>query len=280
MNILVTGAHGFLGKHLSEYYSSTGHNVYALGRKQLDIVNHDHVTNFFDNNDIDVVLHAAVKGGARGEKDTYEDLVANLQMFRNLKEQSDKFRVMISFGSGAEFDRRSAIIRAREEDIFISHPEDYYGLAKNIIAREIIGFDGNIINLRLFGCFGSYEKETRMIKGNVIKAKNTGKIVIHQNKMMDFFCVNDLCKVVDNIIDSPSAFAYRDLNMCYRDKRSLVDVAEIIVNNLQKDDIRVILNKEDMDMSYTGCSAKLESIGIPFDGLENGIKEVVKNYVR
>lgn len=274
MNILITGANGFLGKHLVEYYENSDHHVMACGREELDVTNRKSVQEYFHKNKVDIVLHAAVKGGARAEKDTYEDLIMNLQMFRNLKEHANKFRTMVSFGSGAEFDRRKPTIRAREEDIFISQPEDYYGMSKNIIAREIVQFDGNIINLRLFGCFGTHEKGTRMIKGNILKSRNTGKIVIHQNKMMDFFYVDDLCKVIDNIIEHPSDFEFKDLNMCYQNKKSLVDIAEIIANNLQENNIRVILEEEEMSLSYTGHHSRLKRVGIQFAGLEKGIKEV------
>ena len=36
MNILITGAHGFLGKHFKEYFSKK-YTVYATGREDLNV---------------------------------------------------------------------------------------------------------------------------------------------------------------------------------------------------------------------------------------------------
>ena len=43
------------------------------------------------------------------------------------------FKLMINFGSGAEFERKRPIDKATEQTIFQRHPSDYYGLAKNLI---------------------------------------------------------------------------------------------------------------------------------------------------
>ena len=71
MNILITGANGFLGKHLNEHYSSKDHKIFSLGRQQLDITDKNDVDEFFKNNHIDIVLHTAINGGTRRDQDTF-----------------------------------------------------------------------------------------------------------------------------------------------------------------------------------------------------------------
>jgi len=184
---------------------------------------------------------------------------------------------MINFGSGAEFDRSRQIDNVEEDEIYERWPSDYYGQSKNLITREI-NKNSNIINLRLFGCFGFYEEKNRMIKGNILKIEQDKEIVIHQNKMMDFFYIKDLCRVIDYIIKDPDSFPYKDLNMCYKEKVDLEAVSKIIVNNnLHKESIRVIIEREGMSNSYSGCPNKLLSLDVDLLGLETGISEAYKS---
>ena len=274
MRILITGANGFLGRHFKEHYSGTEHKVFSLGRERLDVTDEKAVEKFFFSNDIDIVLHTAVKGGRRNESDTFDDFVDNVLMFRNLSRCSRQYKLMINFGSGAEFDRNRSIISAKEAEIHDRIPDDYYGQAKNLIAREISKHK-NIINLRLFGCFGHHESDARMIKGNILKAKKGGEIIVHQNKIMDFFYIKDLYSVIDHILKDPIGFPYKDLNVCYKEKKSLLDISRIISEkNLPFTRSRVILIDESSGNDYSGCSAKLMSLGIAFIGLDRAIQEM------
>ena len=274
MNILITGANGFLGKHFKEHYSSEEHKVFLLGRQQLDVTSKKAVDEFFKNNHIDIVLHTAVKGGRRGQPDTLDDFINNMLMFRNLSSHSNQYKLMINFGSGAEFDRSRSIASTKEAEIYDRIPSDYYGQAKNLIAREINKYE-NIINLRLFGCFGYHESDARMIKGNILKAIKGEEIIVHQNKIMDFFYIKDLCSIIDYILKDPNDFPYSDLNVCYKEKKSLLDVSTIISEkNLHSVEGRVILIDESSGNNYSGCPTKLMSLGIAFIGIERAIQEM------
>jgi nucleoside-diphosphate-sugar epimerase len=107
--VLVTGANGFLGKSISKHLSSAGHTVYALTRQGLDVSDENQVSKWFLNNEVDFVIHTAIKGGRRGSVDTYGDYVTNIKMFENLFDQRSKYSLMINFVSGAEFDRSNDI---------------------------------------------------------------------------------------------------------------------------------------------------------------------------
>ena len=68
MNILITGAKGFIGRALKSCLRHE-HEVHALGHRSLDLTNPVALKNFFEKNDIDIVLHTAIKGGRRNKKD-------------------------------------------------------------------------------------------------------------------------------------------------------------------------------------------------------------------
>ena len=57
-------------------------------------------------------------------------------MFGNLFRNKDKFKLMINFGSGAEFDRTIEISNACTDDLKDRTPQDFYGMSKKIITNE------------------------------------------------------------------------------------------------------------------------------------------------
>ena len=268
--ILITGANGFLGHELVEYYSQTSHRVITAPRHVVDFSDADAVDDFFASNHIDFVWHTAVKYGS-----TLENFTANMNMFYNLKKHSGKYKTMVSFGSGAAFDRATDIEEAKEEEVLLGYPDDHYGLAKNIIAREILAHNGNIINLRLFGCFGKHEKDTRFISRALMHASAGRPIVVDQNKKMDFCYVGDVIKVLDFILEE-HIMEYRDINMCYERKWTLQQIAQLI-NSLIDDHKGVTTKNIAPGLSYTGMSTRLAALGLNLIGLQGGIAQMLQS---
>lgn len=271
MNILITGCDGFLGKEFSSYFSNKKYNLLLTNRDTLDVINPEDVNCFFNNNNVDIVLHTAIKGGRRDSHDKYDDFLDNLSMFGNLVANKNKFKLMINFGSAAEFDKSKNIESAEEARFLKELPCDYYGLSKNIIARQIAGIDDKIVNLRLFGCFGQNEHDFRMIKHNINRYKNKKSIIIHKDRMMDFFYVGDLCEVINHYVNVLGVGLPKDVNMSYVEKTSLLDIANII-NKLDNHRVMIEIISDENEKSYTGDSTKLLSLDIPLKGVEYGIR--------
>jgi nucleoside-diphosphate-sugar epimerase len=277
MNILVTGANSFLGKEFASYFrDKKQYNLILTDRKTLDVSNREQVIEYFNGNNIDIVLHTAIKGGSRGHEDTYEDFVQNITMFNNLRSIRDRVKKIINFGSGASFDRERSINFFSEKEIFNSSclPRDYYGLAKNLICKEILRVNDNIINFRIFGCFGSREKETRFIKSAINNYRNKEPIIIHKNKKMDFFFVEDLCAAVEfYIADHRINHMPADINIVYAEKITLLEIAQYI-NGLSDYRVKIKVLDDEYGKDYTGDGKALGYYHIPFVGLKKGIKSV------
>ena len=250
--ILVTGANGFLGKSVSEYFINKGHTVYALSRQELDVSDKREVSEWFARNDVDFVIHTAVKGGRRGSVDTFSDYTVNLKMFENLFEHRGDFSLMINFGSGAEFDRKNDIDCFTEDRVLEAMPEDFYGLVKNMITRKIIRYNTNVYNFRLFGCFGKNEKDNRLLKilhKGIEEQKETS---IEANKEMDFFYDKDVCRAIEYYMNSfKSRKLPRDVNLVYKEKINLKQVSEYLESLLSSTNNNLVLN-ETTTNSYTG----------------------------
>ena len=61
MNILITGANGFIGKNAVKHFRQKGYNVYTATSDTLNLFNAHQVDDFFENIAIDYVLHTAIK---------------------------------------------------------------------------------------------------------------------------------------------------------------------------------------------------------------------------
>ena len=68
MNILITGGNGFIAANIYKTIKDS-HNVHLTNRQTLDVLDRIQVEKFFDDNRIDMVIHAAVSGGSRIKED-------------------------------------------------------------------------------------------------------------------------------------------------------------------------------------------------------------------
>jgi len=273
MNILITGGNGFIAKNIHRTLEDK-HSIYLTNRQTLDVLDGNQVDRFFNDNQVDIVIHTAVSGGSRTKEDDVHSLINNLLMFDNLVQNRHKFGSLIHFGSGAEFDRSTDICSAKENDE--SCPIDYYGLSKKIIKRQIDKIE-DFYNLRIFGCFGVDEADTRFIKSAVRNVKEGKPIEIHQNRYMDFIYIEDLCKVVEYYVENITKKSLaKDINLCYNTNKSLLDLANKINNFVGKSHDNVLVKQSGFYTEYTGDGSKMESLGLDFLGLDEGLKRVIQ----
>jgi|TARA_R100000081_G_scaffold91402_1_gene69266 nucleoside-diphosphate-sugar epimerase len=178
MKILLTGANGYIAKSL---YNGLCYDfdITRITRQDFDLTDREACNNFFKDKKFDCVIHTAVSGGSRLKKDDDSVLASNLKMYYNLIANKDCFTRMIHFGSGAEK----------------NNPRDPYGLSKAIIA-DLMKPNPNYLNLRIWGVFDHNELDTRFIKNNIQRYINREDFELHEDKMMDFFFMEDLVSLV------------------------------------------------------------------------------------
>ncbi len=122
MNILVTGANGFIGSNIIKLLSNdTNFKFFNGNRNFIDLYSIDSIERYLDKNQIDTVIHCAIEGGSRLKQDTYEMFYRNILMYENLIKFNHRYKVFINFGSGAEFDRNYDIsnLKSIEKEILI-----------------------------------------------------------------------------------------------------------------------------------------------------------------
>ena len=270
MNILVTGGNGFIGKSIIQYLPK-GYNVISTNRKTLNVLDELKVDQFFLKNKIDFVIHTAAVGGKRIQKNNKEYYHENLKMYKNLAKHRGKYKLMIVFGSGAEYDALRDLDDVLEEDFDKFKPKSYYGLAKQEITKNILEIDDNIYNIRIFNCFGIQEEPQRMIKNAVLKYVHKNDIIIHKDKKMDFFYIEDLARVVTFLIQE-EYYKIKQINACYKEKYTLCEIAKKI-NNLDKHKVGISVLEDGLSNSYCGSFSTLSNIDLDLIGFDKALRE-------
>jgi GDP-L-fucose synthase len=249
MRILITGGNGYIAKNLYNGLKEK-YDITLITRKNFDLTDSFETSKYFYDKYFDVVIHCAVSGGSRLKPDTSEDLDNNLKMYYNLLSCKDKFRKCLHFGSGAE-------IHAQNTP---------YGLSKHVIRQSLLDKD-NFHNLRIFAVFDENELDTRFIKSNIKKYINKEPIIIHQNKLMDFFYMKDLVLLVDYCILNNIP---KEIN-CIYDKVHTLEKIALLINELDKHKVSITKLDSTEGKDYYGG---IDWLHLPFIGLEQGIKEV------
>ena len=247
MKILITGSNGYIAQALIKSLASE-HSITCLSRSDANLTSLSEVNKFFDKHGIfDVIIHTAIIGGRRTKLEDGETIDQNIKMYYNLLENNNKFSRFISFGSGAEL-------------LALHTP---YGISKRLIA-DSMKYKDKFTNIRIFGCFDHNEDDNRFIKGNIIRYIKKEPIQIHENKLMDFFFMEDLISLVKYCLDHDNP--PKQINCCYKEKYSLKEIAEII-NSLNEHKVSILSNNNN-STNYIG---KFD-LPIPYIGLEKGIK--------
>lgn len=251
MKVLVTGANGYIAKSvlgkLPKDYSVT-----AITRSDVDLIDSNRLRDWFTGKDFDVVIHTAIVGGSRLTTDTSSVLEQNMRIHYNLLANSSRFGRLITFGSGAE----------------IFAPESPYGLSKRIIANSL-NHMSNAYNIRIFGVFDANELPSRFIKSNIIRCLRGEPMEVHENKMMDFFYMPDLIRLVQHYIVAPSP--PKAINCSYRQKATLLDLANKI-NAVSENPVPIRLGYPQSDSIKFYCGTPCE-LAIEMQGLDHGIKQ-------
>lgn len=248
--VFVTGGSGFIGRNFIEYAQNKYKLLYP-SHFQLNLLDTKQVDNFFRKHKIDVVLHCANVGGQRNNKNS-SSISINLRIFFNIIRNKNKFKKMIHFGSGAEYDKSRNIKKIKESEFDKRIPIDEYGLSKYICSKYIEK-SSDIFCLRLFGVFGKGEDITvRFISQMLLNYIHKQPLSIIQNAYFDYIDVADVCRIVDRFIrKSPKS---KFINIGSGKRLELLEIAKQI-NKLDLYSLKVNLKKSGLNREYT-CNNK------------------------
>lgn len=270
--ILLIGATGFIGRNILPLLQ-TKYSVYAPARHELNLLDYESVKDYLRSHNIDTIVQSAnpnpVKNALEDKPETmFED---SMRIFMNLYLLQDYYGKMLYFGSGAEYGKARDISLAEEIQVGRIVPSDSYGLAK-LWMNELAKKSKNIYNLRIFGCYGPYDHESKFLTHVIRCCLKEETITIRQNCIFDYMQVFDLAKIVSFFIERN--MRYHDYNVCTGIPVSLYDIAAAIKQQMHSSS-PIVIEKDGFNKEYTGSNDRLLE-EIPFDfaftSITNGIQ--------
>lgn len=219
MNILVTGANGFLGKALMNYLSGDGNTVRGIYSKELPIHGSGYICDLTSDDSVtkiqsalkeekwDSLVHLASvlcndSVGAR------EVLETNLKMSWNILAltRSIRPRQLIHTSSIAVYPNLSGCFSENSPVRPSANAEGLYGLSKicaeNIFDHQLRGSGTTVINLRLAQVWGEGMRSDRIFEIMRDELKQTGKISVFGNgeRVSNFIHIDRLVEDLSLVI--------------------------------------------------------------------------------
>jgi GDP-L-fucose synthase len=172
--VLVTGATGFLGRHLVRALHTRGYrDVVAVGSRDYDLTHEEQVVRMLGERRPAAIIHlAAVVGGiGANRKSPGTFFYQNLMMGTLLMEHARRagVRRILNVGTICSYPKLTPV-PFREEELWNGYPEETnapYGLAKKMLLvqsdayRQEFGFDSsNVLPVNLYGPGDNFDPET------------------------------------------------------------------------------------------------------------------------
>jgi len=278
MKILITGAEGFVGRNVAEWFGRTDHDVLHPTRAELDLTDADAVAGYFEDHRVDIIVHGAttLREVTTYPPDTCEN---NLRMFFNLERQLTPSMRMFHLGSGSEYVRKYWH-RKMPESFFGKHvPDDSHSYSKYVMSRYIEEARGrNIVCLRIFGIFGKYEDyRYKFISNAIVKNVLRLPIVISQNVVYDYLCVDDFNRMLEHFI------AHEPRQRCYNvtptEPIDLLTIARHI-NDIGTHQSEIQVLHEGIGVEYSGDNRLFlaEAGDFRFTPYRDAIAELYRHY--
>ena len=213
-----------IGRNLAELNPSW----IAPRHAELDLTDRAKVTDYLNHIKPELIIHCA-------SNDDEICLYDNLRMFLNLAESRIP---MIIFSTGREIEDRPDKVGE-------------YILSKHITQELALSKYNHITVIKLWGCFGKYEKDTRFIKDNFLRVKAGLPIIVRENKLFSYKYINNLASNIEFIMGDIKSQVIPLVDWTY----SLLDYAKMI-KKITGSPHDIIVEGENFYYSYVGHGEK------------------------
>jgi UDP-glucuronate 4-epimerase len=259
MKILVTGAAGFIGMHVSKQLLARGDEVVGIDNlndyydpqlkrdrlaqlpglrfMKMDIADRRSIEELFENEGFEAVINLAAQPGVRYSLENPHAYVeANIVGFTNILEGCRHHRVghLVYASSSSVYGGNTKLPYSERDSV--DHPVSLYAATKK--ANELMAhtyshlFGIPTTGLRFFTVYGPWGRPdmalfrfTRaMLEGEPIDVYNRGRLT------RDFTYIDDIAEGVVRVLDRPSG--YRVFNIGNHDPVRLLDYIEAIEDAL------------------------------------------------
>ena len=309
MKILITGACGFIGYHLSKKlllnkkYKVFGidnfDNYYSVRLKKkrllslrkrknfsfskIDIKNSKILNSYFNRKKFDIIFHLAAQAGVRYSiKHPKKYIENNIVGFFNLLEASKKNNVKkIFYASSSSVYGDSNLFPLKENQLLKA--KNLYSLSKEFnenLSAVYSNFNNlNLIGLRFFTAYGEWGRPDMMMMKYILAKKNKIKFYLYNygNHLRDFTYIDDLTSILKKMLLIKFKKKHDIFNICSSKPIKITNVLKQIDKHLPNKVIikKVSLQQADVLKTF-GSNAKIIKLTKfkKFTPLNTGIKNL------
>ena len=257
MQILITGAAGFIGFNLSKYLLKKNIKVFGIDNinnyysrslkldrikelkkfkkfnfKKIDITSEKRLSIILKKKKIDVIIHLAAQAGVRYSLVNPTDFVQNniLGFYNviNLAKENDIKEIFYASSSSVYGDSNNFPLKENQ----IINPKNIYSLSKknNEEMAEIFSKQFNIkfIGLRFFTIYGEWGRPDMFLMKYLISSYDkTRKFYLNNfgNHTRDFTYIFDACEIIEKLLFSKKKhLKHQVFNICSNNPIKLLDI--------------------------------------------------------
>ncbi len=306
MKILVTGAAGFIGYHISDYFLKKKIKVVGidnmddyysikLKKKRLALLKKNKNFKFFQVDissdklqkklkryNFEIIIHLAAQAGVRYSLLNPKKYVkSNITGFCNLFESinSKKLKKVIYASSSSVYGDTK---KFPTKEIQLTNPKNIYGYTKvmneKMASHYSQKFGVSFIGLRFFTIYGIWGRPDMFILKALIQSykKKIFKLNNNGNHLRDFTSIKDVIKILSKIVKKK--FKKNEIfNVCSNNPQNMKKVFDLIQREYGLINYKNIKkNKADV-LNTHGDNSKIKKLSKikKFQNLENELIEIV-----
>lgn len=306
--VLITGASGFIGSHLSKELLSRGAKVNALVRKQSNLWRLQEIEKEINIAEVDLLDLKAVKEVIGVSKPQYifhfaipsHSLLRNvndlaeqinitnghlINLFQSIKDQNIKLDSFIHACSGSVYRRSDQNYSLNE--LTPLEPATLRGMLK-LSQRNICNYLGRSYSIpvrfaRIFRAYGSWEESSKLIIKALDANRNNTPISLGNNKFKrDYIFIDDLVQGILMLAmsDLPNGVEMNFGSGIQYNASEIVSLLEqILGHEIPKQQNEYPQNLYDQSNFAADCSFAKQVLGWkPSISIQNGLKETVNWY--
>lgn len=293
MKILITGANGFIGKHLVEKLSRV-HEIIGVDQNEveingqkiwpLDLTQKNALDNFLKDKQIDCLVHLAAKvPPSFTSPEAQKSYEVNLAMTKNTLEAFKKYAInQYIYASGTSVYGDNIAGEITEETP--AQPANPYTKGKyegEKLAESYGTGTQKVAILRIAAPYGSGQSENTLISKFLKKAMVSEDLTIFGSgkRGQDFIFIDDVCEAIKLVIESSITGVF---NIASGQTYTVNDLAKLILKVMPESKSKITLtgDKDPQENYNPQIGTKKAEKVLNFKAntnLENGLTKILKN---
>jgi len=280
MKILITGASGFIGSHITENLIEEGHQVYAICRNKTNFdkcnqfknkvtwINQDHPEweRNLEGIELDQFIHTAWAGVTAAERNDWALQLTNFEFSKSMIDLAIRLNAkkLICLGSQAEY----GLYNYKVTEEYVPEPTDAYGAVK-LLALYYLQNSASKNNLawywlRIFSVIGENENKSWLLSQVMEKLLSGEEIELTPGEQFyDYLYIADFIRALNQIITCNSDLS-AVYNICsgrpVKIKQLLLLVAEKLDVNISALKFGAIPYRKNQNRYMVGSPERFEAM--------------------